>query len=536
MPLEKTVCSKLLKRYEARLSERANWTSLWQDVGDYGVPNKNNIFQSMVGGEKKTIELFDDSATTYNRELANALYTLMFNPVVDWFELMMGVPEVDNDIDSQKWFQSSRNKMTRRINESNFPTEIHSIFEDLPSFGTAPLFMLKDKEKLFRFIANQIYECAIEEDGYGKVVAIFKCLKWELQQIVDEFGEKWMDEDMKEEYKTCRESGKVKKYDLIQCIVPWREEYGPRPSDTMKYVSIFILQKKKIEVATEFFSSFPAAVPRFVKLSDEAYGRSPMIDKMPTIKTANSMMKVILQGGQLTIAPPLQMEDNSLVRPLKWKPFGANYRRPGSAEIKPIGTGGNPGIGLEIIEYLHNSLKDGFFINQIRLPQIDRATAQEMSYRKEEQYRSFGAILGRLNNELLLPVLRFVFQEMWEAGEFDPLPDMIKKYIQKGINIKYISMIARAQVALKAEALNRALQASATVIQAQPQVLDLLDGETVLKTNMADFGADFRFLNSDKKVQEIRKGRADAAAQEQEQEAALKESEVLKNQASVAQG
>lgn len=536
MSLEKTVCSKLLKRYQARKSERGNWDSLWQDVGDYGVPNKNNVFQSSIGGEKKGVELFVDAQTSYNRELANAFYTLMFNPVVKWFELMMGIAEVDDDIESKRWMQSSENKMTRRINESNFPTEIHSVLEDLPSFGTSVLFMLKDKEKLVRFIANQIYECAIEEDGYGKVNALFKCLKWELFQIVDEFGMEWMDEDMKEEYKSCMESGKVKKFDIIQCIVPWREEYGPRPSDTMKYVSIFILEKKKIEIATEFFQDFPAAVPRFVKLSDEPYGRSPMIDKMPSIKTANSMMKVVLQGGQLAMAPPLQMEDNSLVRPLKWKPFGANYRRPGSAEIKPIAVGANPGIGIEILEYLLANIKEAFFINQLRLPELDRATAAEVMQRRDEQFRSFGSIFGRINNELLLPVLRFTFQQMWDAGEFDPLPEKLKKHINKGINIRYVSMIARAQVSLKAEALNRALQASATMIQAQPQTLDILNGEKILKQNLSDFGADFQFLNTDAEVKQLRENRAQQAAQEQEQEAALKDSEIMKNQAAMAQG
>lgn len=534
MPLEKTVCTKLLKRYRARKSERGNWDSLWMDVGQYGVPNKNNIFQSAVGGEKKTVELFDDVATTYNRELANALYTLMTNPTVHWAEFLMGIDEVDNDIDSKKWFQSCEKKLFRKLNESNFKTEIHSVYEDLPSFGTSVLFMLKDKEKLIRFIANQIYECAIEEDGYGKVNALFKCLKWELRQIVDEFGDKWMDEETKEEYKNCLESGSTKKYDLIQCIVPWYEELGPRPVDSMKYASVFILEAKKLEVKTEHFRAFPAAVPRFIKLSDEPYGRSPMIDKMPSIKTANAMMRVVLQSGQLGMAPPLQMEDNSLVRPLKWKPYGANYRRPGSAKIEAIQTGARPDIGIEILEYVHNTIKEAFFINQLRLPELDRATAAEMMIRRDEQFRSFGAILGRLDSELLKPILEFTFKEMWEAKEFDEPPALVKKYLNKGINIRYVSMIARAQVSLKAEAFNRALQASATIIQAQPQTLDLLNGEQVLKTNMTDFGADFNFLNPPAEVEKIRKARAASAMQAQQQDAAKTQSEINKNQAAVA--
>jgi hypothetical protein len=520
--------SKLLKRYKTLQKSRVNWHTIWQDVGDYVVPNKDNIYRSNVSGEKKTNYLFDASATRYNRTFANNLYSTLTNSTTKWFELSTGDPRLDSIIAVKKWLQSSEERMRGVLNASNFTTEIHSVYEDLPSFGTAILYIQEDKEEVVRFQADQIYTAYISENNKGMVDEIFRCFKWDYRQIVREFGEDWMNDECRREYEDCKKNGTDKKFEVVQAIVPSDE------SGSMKYIQYYILEHKKIMLEETKFESFPAAVPRLVKLSDEIYGRSPAIDSMPDIKTLNQMKKIVIVGGQLAVAPPFQAPDNSLVYPANFKPYGMNYRRPGSEKIEPLITGARPDIGLDLIKAVQEDLKEAFYYNQIHMVENDRMTATEIMQRRDEQFRSFGAILGRLNNELLKPVIDRTFMIMAKKKMFDELPAELQKL--SNISIRYTSMIARAQSSMEAEPLNRALQASATILQAQPQTLDYLDGDKVLKKNMNVFGADHSVLKTDAEVKKIREDRAKQQQAEAQAQAQKDQAETMKTTAQAGVG
>ena len=514
----KDLAVRLLKRHATLKANRKNWHTLWQDVGDYVVPNKDDIFHSQVEGEKKTNLLFDSSATRYNRVLANALFSLLTNPTTKWFELTTGDPKLDSTLNVKRWLQSCENKMRNVLNSSNLQTELHSVYEDLGSFCTSVLFIEEDKEEVVAFLADQIYTCYIAESAKGIVSELSRELRWDLRQIVQEFGDEWMDEETEREYEKCIEQGTDTKHCLVQIILPEKyvmpkesTEYSP-----MKFKQYYILEHKKLIVSEEQFESFPAAVPRLVKLTREVYGRGPGIDAMPDIKTINQMKKIVLKGGQLAVAPPFQGTDNSLIYPPNFQPYGMNYRRPGSDELKPLITGARPDIGLDLIEKIQADIKEAFFFDQIRLVENDRMTATEIIQRRDEQFRSFGAILGRLNNELLKVIIDRTFLIMSKRGMFESLPPELDKLTE--VKIRYTSMIARAQASLEAETLQRALASSATILQAQPQTMDLIDGDEVLKMNMDIFGVNHRVLRSDKDVKNMRQARAQQQQQEMQAE------------------
>lgn len=526
----KSKAEYLLRRHKALKKTRVNWHTLWQDVADYVSPNKDDVFFSHIQGEKKTNLLFDSSATRYNRILANALYSLLTNPTIKWFEFTTGIPEVDSILSVKKWLQKAENLARQVINGSNFQTEIHSVFEDLPSFCTAVLFIEEDETDVIRFMADQIYTCYIAEDAKGVVNELSRELKWDLRQIVGEFGEDWMDDDCRREYEKYIADGSDRKYCVVQIITQKRR--GKGDEGVMPFEQHFVLEHKKIILAEENFESFPAAVPRLVKLSRETYGRGPGIDSLPDIKTLNQMKKIVIMGGQLAVAPPFQGSDNSLVYPPNFKPYGMNYRRPGSEELKPLITGARPDIGLDLIQAVQADVKEAFFYDQIRLIESDRMTATEIMQRRDEQFRSFGAMLGRLNNELLKVIIDRVFLIMSKRKMFEALPPEMEQF--KDIKIRYTSMIARAQSSMEAETLGRALAASATIIQSQPQTMDLIDGDEVLKMNMDIFGVNHRILRDDKEVKGMRDARAKQQQEEQQLEQERLQSESQKNQMAAA--
>ncbi len=518
------------KRASALEVERKNFQSLWSDVGRLICPNKNNIFQSRMAGEKKTQDLFDSTGTRFNRELANGLYYLASNPTNRWYGFSTGIKELDEDSDVRKFLYECEEVQTDIMNRSNFHTEVHSTYEDLPSFGTGVFFTMEDDAYIVKYMAKQIYDCVIAEDAFGRVNEIYVYYMWTLRQIVAEYGKDWMNEEIKREYELVLNGGVEKQYKVIYGIMPWSGDFAEekeRPSASYKYFAHFVLEKCKLEIKQENYEVFPAAVPRFVKLAGEVYGRCPGIDTIPDMATLNAMKKVVLMGGQLAIAPPVQMVDGSATHPMRWKPFGVNYRRPGSEEIKPIGTGANPQIGLDIMASIKEDLGDSFFIPQLRLIQQDRMTAEEVRTRKDEMYRSLGAALGRVFTELLGPTVEQTFNISAKKNVFPKVPEKLANI--KRMNIKYTSMIARAQASIKGEALNRALQASATILQSNPMLLQIVNGEKAFRKNLDTYGVDHDIINSESEYKEIVEAQTAQAEKDKQLEEENIQSETDKN-------
>jgi hypothetical protein len=503
------------KRYGELQGNRVNWESHWQDVSRYVAPNKDDIWDNQTKGEHKTDHLFDSSAKRYANELSNALHSMLTNPTTRWFELTTGNRELDALKPVRVWLQESVQTMIRILNNSNFQEEILETYHSLSSFGTAPLRIEEDELQYIRFYSRPIYKCYISQNSRKKIDFLIRKYKFTVRQIAQEFGVESLDRHMSEQLRDKPNT----EYEILHAVGPRSDliisglDSGENP---LPYFSLHVLaeRKKLLNDPMAGFHEFPYACPRWMKLPGETYGRSPAMDVLPDIKTINAMKKVILQGAQLVVAPPLQMVDNSLIRPIKFRPFGINYRRPGSEPIEPIVTGANPAIGQELLEEIKMSINEGFFIHQLRMAQADRMTATEVIQRRDEQLRSLGGILGRLQNELLAPIINRTFNILLRAGALPPLPEELAE--AGTIDVRYTSMLAKAQIQGDAENVQRAISVALPLMESQPEIMDNLDGDKMLRISFDTFGVDERFLRSEEEVEEMRDARAEQVAEQQE--------------------
>jgi hypothetical protein len=311
---------------------------------------------------------------------------------------------------------------------------------------------------------------------------------------------------------------------MIHAVEPWKQIF-PNTKSRYKYTDLYfikeegvIINMKKNGKPPKGFHEFIYAVNRFSKTSDEKYGRGPAMDALPDIKSMNEEKKNFLVAGALRNAPPLQAVDNGLLRKIKLKPYGVSYRRPGSDKIEPLFPSPAARDSIEFLNILDEELKESFFINLLRIVEADRMTATEIMERRDENFRGFGTIVSRFTREWLQPIVNRVFAIMERKGLIDDLPEELKSSSLKKLQVRFISPIARAQRAIESENFNRALQATAPLVEAMPEILDNIDGDKVLRKNMEIFGADFSLLKSDKEIKDNRAARAkqqeDAIARE----------------------
>lgn len=502
---------KLIKRFEALKSKRVTWEGHWQELADFILPRKADIVTVRTPGEKRTHRLFDATAIEANELLASALHGMLTSPQAPWFELTLRDRELAADEAVKGWLENVAGRMTTTLNNSNFQTEIHEVYLDLGCFGTAALFIEEDEEALVRFSARPLSEIFIAQDRRGKVDTVFRKFPFTGRQAVQLWGEKAVGERILKKFREAPDE----EAQILHAVFP-RADRLPGRSDgvNMPVASIYLDIEARHVIAEGGFEEMPYTVARWTKATGETFGRSPGMKGLADIKMLNEMCKTTLKAAQKVVDPPMLVADDGVMLPVRTTPASLNYARflaDGSDPIRPLQTGGNLPIGLEMEEQRRKAIRSAFFVDQLQLVGGPQMTATEVLQRTEEKLRLLGPVLGRLHSELLRPLIDRVFAIMFRADELPPPPHALKG---GDIDVEYVSPIAKAQRATRAQGLLRVFEVAAPLTAAQPEMLDNIDGDAVVRELWDLFSVPGGLLRERKAVSAIRQARGQAAAEE----------------------
>ena len=500
----------IIKKISFLHSERANWDEHWQQLADFILPRKNNVISSRTKGEKVNQFLLDNTALQSNVLLSGFLHGLLTNPNSQWFELMTGDPEIDNDDEVRLWLQKASQKLMHILNNSNFQTEIHELYTDLGCFGTSCMSIEEDDETVVRFSTRPIQSFYIVEDNKGRIVEVYRTFKWNVQQIVAEFGMDVLNKSRA--LQKAFEMDDAQEFKIHHAVYP--KKVTPQLSGAKPWVSKYILDMKELELRSSGFREFPYVVPRWSKTSGEKYGRSPGMNALPETKTLNMMVETTIKGAQKVVDPPLQAPDDGFLGSIRTRPGAINFYRSGTQDlIRPIFNDARIDFGFQAIEEKRARIRESFFVDQLRLKQGGpQMTATETEARIEEAFRFMGPVLGRQQSELLRPMIDRVFEIAQRKEMIPPAPELLQGMI---LDVQYSSMIAKSQRQGEARSIMKTIEQASPFISADPGILDRIDGEAalLLLARLNNFPQEI--LRSDQEVKKIREGRQQAEQQAQ---------------------
>jgi len=500
-------------------SERSTWETHWQECSEYIIPRKDQITKMSTPGEKRGLELLDNTAMMSNELLAGALHGLLTNPNADWFEFTTGDEQLDERDDVRFWLQRQARKAHNVLNNSNFNTEVHEMYLDICGFGTASFLSEEDEDSIVRFSSKPVQEVFIDENNKGQIDELCRSFKWTAKQIVQEFGMGVLKKSRKVE--ESFKKGKGEKFEILHAIYPVLGEKKQR----FPYASQYVLVCEKVFLEDgKGFREFPYAVPRWTKTSDEKYGRGPGMNALPEAKMLNAMMDTTIRGAQKVVDPPLMLPDDGFIWPILTKPGGLNFYRAGSTDrIEPFANEARIDFGIELISMKQKSIREAFYVDQLKLQQEGpQMTATEVIQRNEDAMKLLGPMLGRLQSEFLRPVIDRVFAIMLRKGMIDPAPAVLRGRV---IDVKYSSLIARAQRSNEGSNIIRTIQTAEPFINADPSVLDNINGDIALRKIARIYGFPQEILRTEKQVLDIRKARAEAQEEALRQQQAAAETE-----------
>ncbi len=466
----------VLERFGKTKVKRANFENLWQDVYDYCMPRKNDITIQRMQGEQKYIELLDSTAMTSAELLAGTLHGFLTNPSGYFFGLSTGVPEIDNKDAVRKWIQAVVRKIHDVLNNSNFHTEVHELYIDLVTAGTACMYIEEDEETFVRFKTLSLREVYIKENSKGIVHCLYRPYKMSASDLVEEHGLDKLHKKVQDSFK----SGKDDQFECLHAVYPQSQVQGNGKFDTkFKFVSQYILVAEKFEIESKGYREFPFVVPRWSKASGEDYGRGPGERALPSAKTANKMRETVLKGAQKAVEPPLQAPDDGFITQIDTRPAGISFYRAGSQDmIKPVFNDTRIDYGFQAIDQERVQIREAFYVDQLKLREGPQMTATEVSERAEQSLRFLGPMIGRQTTECLEPKVERVYNILDRRGE---LPDTPAELQGVRLKIQYTSVMAMSQRMSELTAIQRTLTNAAPIMSAQPEVMDNLDGDNGFK-------------------------------------------------------
>ena len=376
--------TSLISRFDRLSGRRQNWEIHWQEVADYMLPRKSDITKRRSRGDKRMEKIFDSSPLQALELLASSLHGMLTNPSTAWFTLRYKKMEDMNDDEAKLWLEEATEVMYKAFNRSNFQQEIFELYHDLITFGTAAMFIEEDNDDLLKFSTRHIDEVYIAENDKGKIDTIFRRFHMTARALVQKFGD-----NVSQDVKLMATKNPYEEIDIIHAVYP-RNDFNPKKQDkkNMPFESIYFEYKGGNELSVSGFKEFPFVVPRYLKASNEIYGRSPAMTALPDVKMLNEMSKTTIKAAQKQVDPPLLVPDDGFLLPVRTVPGGLNFYRSGTRDrIEPLNIGANNPLGLNMEQQRRDSIRAVFYVNQLMMQQGPQMTATEVIQRNEEKMR-----------------------------------------------------------------------------------------------------------------------------------------------------
>ncbi|MCP3675269.1 MAG: hypothetical protein GY829_12460 [Gammaproteobacteria bacterium] len=446
---------KDLKQRESKAHNRmGKWESTLEEVYEYFLPQRN-LFNSEAKGQKKTDKNFDSTPIQAIQTGASKLQASIapiwarwanFEPSEQIIELLESGQYNVSEVQIRENLEKQAEVVFDYINRSNFGTQFFEMSLDL-LVGTGSLMIDEDDSDEMPIVFNSVPQkgIAFEEGPLGTIETHWRRFTVKGRHI----ERKWQGFEVSQEL-----AAKIK--DDPDCEVETREGVIYDPKDNKYYGVVWVKGEEKISWLADFEDSSAWVTGRYAKTSGEVRGRGPSLQCIADVKTLNKAKEFAFQKAGMDLAGMWTATDDGTLNPYTIQiqpgiviPVGSNNSQ--NPSLARLDNSTDLNLSLFVIEDLQASIKKAHF-NNLREPTDTVITLGQYLFEARELQEAIGSAFGRLQTEVLIPILKRVVWILTRRGLIQPI-----KIGGKEVTIKFTSPLAKAQDLLDLDSVKQAV-------------------------------------------------------------------------------
>jgi hypothetical protein len=418
--------AQILTRHDAAISRRRPHESNWRDAYAHVLPAPH-----------EAATLYDATAADATEQLAASLLAELTPPWSRWFGLALARGQAEPA--EAAALEATAETLQAHLDRSNFAVEMHQAFLDLVITGTGIMLVEEappGEAAALRFTAVPVRTAVLEEGPAGRLDTVFREARLSTAEMLRRFPFAEIPPALQREAAAEADEPDPVKHRLVEAV--WPDGMGHR------YAAIFDAPglKAPIFVAQGRFADAPFIAFRWLKAPGEVYGRGPVIKALPDIRTANRVVELVLKNASIAVTGIWQAEDDGVLNPatVQLTPGAIIPKAPGSAGLTPLAAPGNFDVSQLVLNDLRARIRTALLADRLGVIRDQRMTATEVLERSAETARLLGATYGRLQSELLTPLVARCLSILARRGEVPPV------LLEEGrVTLRYESPLARVQ-------------------------------------------------------------------------------------------
>jgi hypothetical protein len=453
----------MLEKFERAKAKRASFESLFDECYEYALPMRQGFYYE-ANGQRRDDKIFDETAVVGVQEFASRLQSGLVPNFARWADFVAGTevpPEQSDQVNNQ--LDEVTEYVFEVLQSSNFGQEVHESFMDL-AVGTGVLLVEEgDAINPVRFNAIPLPTVVLDTGADDKIDHVFRERKLKNIDIPIAFERANISDRLARAIETQPQA----ECSILEVVC---KNYEKRNEERYDY---YVVDRENEEVI--YYEQFvgagsnPFVCFRWSKASGEVYGRGPLVNALSAIKTTNLTIELVLENAQMAISGIYQMDDDGVMNTdtINLVPGTIIPKAMGSMGLQPIKAAGDFNVANLVLGDMRNNIKRALYNDMLGDPNKTPATATEVAERMADLSRRIGSAFGRLQAEMVQPILQRVVYILKKQGRID-----VPVLNGREVKVRSISPLAQAQANQDITSINRYLQMVGGTFG--PEILNLL--------------------------------------------------------------
>ena len=314
-------------------NKRSNFEPMWEESAAIVWPEYRNSFAygNMRTPGMKLTEFQLDSRGAIALHRFMALCDFLMTPfAMPWSPIRADDDDLMKDRSVALWYEHVSNVLWRERYraEANFTGAQQINWQSLGAFGNQNMIIDEldtnpgDFRPGLRYIPCSPGEIYLLTNHQGRVDGFIRYFRWTARQAC----QRWKD-DVPEAIKRAEEQKSQERFDFIQVVMP-RSDYDHGAVLTNRgkpYSSCYISIAGAKVLEEGGYRRFPLANGRYTVAPEEDYGRGPVQQVLPALKTRNAEKGMFLKQGHRAGDPAYLLPGDDSMFDFKSNPGSYNY-------------------------------------------------------------------------------------------------------------------------------------------------------------------------------------------------------------------